>query len=103
MTDSDEPVGSLAEETVRLVAAMMGADRSPSAPKVGEPDADGSSADEATGRHSCPHGWCPLCQVVDYVQEHPEAVAQVVTAGMEFLKVVRDAVEKATGPQQDAP
>ena len=95
MPESDEPVGTLAEEAAKLVAAMI----SPGAPRNVEIDADAAEA-AASGDHRCPHGWCPLCQVVEYVQDHPEIVAEVVLAGAEFLKVVRDAVDVFTANQR---
>ncbi|WP_229053567.1 hypothetical protein [Aeromicrobium sp. Leaf350] len=90
MPDSEEPVGSLAEEAARLFAAVV---------TGGEPASDAASASS----HACPHGWCPFCQAADYLQEHPEVVAQVLVAGAELLKVVRDAVEKATGSREEQP
>jgi len=96
--DSDEPVGSLAEESARLLAALMTGGGAGNPANTGGPDG-------GDGAHACPHGWCPLCQVADYLTEHPEIVAQVLVAGAELLKVVRDAVEKATrgdGPADGA-
>ena len=105
-----EPVGSLAEEAARLVAAMMtggGAGNGPAArgsqgaEGAGDHDGANDGTGGGSGSHSCPHGWCPLCQAVEYVQDHPEVVTQVLVAGAEFLKVVRDAVEKVTGSHEE--
>lgn len=92
MPDAEEPVGSLAEEAARLLAAVVTGGRA----DVGTEDAS-TVADEGTSSHRCTHGWCPLCQAADYVQDHPEVVTQVLVAGAELLKVVRDAVEKTAG------
>ncbi len=91
MPDAHEPVGTLAEEAARLLAAVVAGSRG----DVGteEPTASGSGA----ATHACTHGWCPLCQAADYLQEHPEVVTQVLVAGAELIKVVRDAVEKTAG------
>ncbi|MEG9225582.1 hypothetical protein [Aeromicrobium sp. Sec7.5] len=92
MPDAEEPVGTLAEEAARLLAAVVSGGRS----DVSEDDSVPGPDDSATS-HRCTHGWCPLCQAADYVQEHPEVVTQVLVAGAELLKVVRDAVEKTAG------
>lgn len=92
MPDAEEPVGTLAEEAARLLAAVVAGGRN----DVGT-DAAADTAGDGTTRHACTHGWCPLCQAADYLQEHPEVVTQVLVAGAELLKVVRDAVDKATG------
>ncbi len=89
MADAEEPVGTLAEEAARLLAAVVSGGRS----DIGADD----PAAEASPSHACTHGWCPLCQAADYLQEHPEVVTQVLVAGAELLKVVRDAVEKTAG------
>ena len=91
MPDEHEPVGTLAEEDARLLAAVVAGNRG----DVGTDEATASGAGAAT--HACTHGWCPLCQAADYLQEHPEVVTQVLVAGAELIKVVRDAVEKTTG------
>lgn len=92
MPDAEEPVGTLAEEAARLLAAVVTGGRT----DLGAEDTS-TVADDSTSPHRCTHGWCPLCQAADYVQEHPEVVAQVLVAGAELLKVVRDAVEKTAG------
>lgn len=92
MPDAEEPVGTLAEEAARLLAAVVAGGRSDVG--TGEAAADSS---EGGATHACTHGWCPLCQAADYLQEHPEVVTQVLVAGAELIKVVRDAVDKATG------
>lgn len=96
MPDAHEPVGTLAEEAARLLAAVLSG--SPSEAGSDEAGSDEPAAsDDASSTHGCPHGWCPLCQAADYLQEHPEVVSQVLVAGAELVKVVRDAVDQAGG------
>ncbi|MFT4188449.1 MAG: hypothetical protein QM621_07680 [Aeromicrobium sp.] len=90
MTEPDEPVGSLGEEAAKLVAALL----------TGRPDADATMPESmadlgGSTDHGCPHGWCPLCRVADYLIDHPEIVAQVVEAGAHLFTVVREAVDNA--------
>ena len=75
---ADDPdVGSLAEETLKLLAAL----------------GSGEGSEHAAG--SCPHGWCPLCRVVEYLMASPElmedataAIAKVTSGLMELVKVL---------------
>ena len=41
----------------------------------------------------CPHGWCPLCHVVELVQDHPEVASAVLDSAMVFARSVRDAFD----------
>ena len=77
----DNHVGSLAEETMRLFAAL------------GSSQGAGDSAEHA--ETSCPHGWCPVCKVFEFVTSNPdvvdeasEALAKVTGAVMELIKVL---------------
>lgn len=73
---SDDPqVGSLAEETLKLLSALGAANESK--------------------ENSCPHGWCPLCGLVEHLSNSPElldgateALAKVTTGLMELLKTL---------------
>ena len=85
-----ESVGSLAQETARLLHAL--------ASEARRPPADGEPAD-APG-HVCTTGWCPICQVVGYVHDHPEVVEQVADAAMEFGRTVRDVLARALPPDE---
>jgi hypothetical protein len=78
-------VGSLAQETARLLHALASDARR--APAEGEP------ADVAT--HVCTTGWCPICQVVGFVHENPDVVEQVTDAAAELARTVRDMLERA--------
>jgi hypothetical protein len=53
--------------------------------------------------HVCTTGWCPICQVVGYVQDHPELVEQVTEtvtdAAIQVGRVVRDFLDKTIPPE----
>ena len=83
-----EAVGSLAQETARLLHAL--ADEARRTPTNDE-SADGAG-------HVCTTGWCPICQVVGYVHENPEVVEQVTDAAVQFGRTVRDALERTLSP-----
>ena len=85
-----ESVGSLAQETARLLHAL--------ASEARRPAADGEAAD--VQGHVCTTGWCPICQVVGYVHDHPEVVEQVADAAMEFGRTVRDVLARALPPDE---
>jgi hypothetical protein len=83
-----EAVGSLAQETARLLHAL--------ASEARRPTAEGS---EAVGdEHVCTTGWCPICQVVGYVHDHPEVVEQVTDAAVQFGRTLRDVLERTMPP-----
>ncbi len=62
-----------------------------------------SSGSEATSGepHVCTASWCPVCQVVGFVRDNPEALAQVSTAAASLAKSLRDLVDSAV-PRADA-
>ena len=82
--DGQESVGSLAQETAKLLHAL--------AAEARRPAADGEAADAG---HVCSTGWCPICQVVGYVHDHPEVVEQVTDAAVEFGRSLREMLERA--------
>lgn len=83
--DEQEPVGSLAQETARLLHALAAeARRSP---------IEGGTDDNMS--HVCTTGWCPICQVVGFVHDHPEVVEQVTDAAVELGRTVRDMLERS--------
>jgi hypothetical protein len=84
-----ESVGSLAQETARLLHALAAEARRPAAD------------DQAgLGEHVCTTGWCPICQVVGYVHEHPEVVEQVTDAAAQLGRAVREMLERAVPPDR---
>ena len=87
--DGQEGVGSLAQETAKLLHAL--------AAEARRPAADGEPAD---GGHVCTTGWCPVCQVVGYVHDHPEVVEQVTDAAVEFGRSLREMLERAVPPDR---
>jgi hypothetical protein len=88
-----EPVGSLAEETARLLHAL--------AAEARRPAADGTAAEGTAGEHVCTTGWCPICQVVGFVQDHPEVVEQVTDAAVQFGRSVREMLERTLPPTDE--
>jgi hypothetical protein len=87
--DGQESVGSFAQETAKLLHAL--------AAEARRPAADGEPAD---GGHVCTTGWCPVCQVVGYVHDHPEVVEQVTDAAVEFGRSLRETFERAVPPDR---
>ena len=89
MTDP-ESVGSLGEEAVRLLRAF--------AETSGRPE-PGTPA-ESSGRpeHVCTTSWCPVCQVVGFVREHPEVVEQVADSAIQMVRSVRDVLLDQASP-----
>jgi hypothetical protein len=87
VTESDA-VGSVAEEAVKLLRAL-GAQQQP-----------GAATDEPA-EHVCTATWCPLCQVVGFVKDNPEAVAQVTSAAAVLTRALRDIVDAALTPQEE--
>jgi hypothetical protein len=87
----EENVGSLAQETARLLSALAAETRRSSAE-------DGTAHIEG---HVCTTGWCPICQVVGYVHDHPEVVEQVTDAAVQFGRSVRDVLERTVPPSTD--
>lgn len=86
-----EAVGSLGRELAELLRTLGSQAR--------EAGASGPTFDEVIepGRpHTndrCPHGWCPLCSVVELVQDHPEVASAVLDSAVAFARSVRDAFD----------
>jgi len=76
-----EPVGSIAEEAFKLFRA------------VAPPAADGAAG------HVCSTTWCPVCQVVGFVREHPEAIASVTQSASALARSLRELVDTALTSQ----
>lgn len=75
---TDEPVGSLAEEAAKLFGALNDAQR-------------------AEGGHSaerCPHTWCPVCHIAEYLHDHPELIRQVTDSAAAFMASVREVLDQ---------
>jgi hypothetical protein len=79
----NEPVGSVAEEAFKLFRAMA------------------PPATDASSGHVCSTSWCPVCQVVGFVRDHPEAVASVTASATVFARSLRDLLDTALAPQEE--
>ena len=104
MAEPDEAIGSLGQETIKLLRAIA-------AERLRTPDGSAGVTDLAdeTGTpvestHVCTTGWCPICQVVGYVQDHPELVEEVTEtvtdAAIQIGRVVRDFLDKTMPPER---
>lgn len=80
-----EPVGSVAEEAFKLFRAM----------------ASPSSGDAGTSDHVCSTSWCPVCQVVGFVRNNPDAIASVTASAADLARSLRDLVDTALAPQEE--
>lgn len=78
-----DPVGSAAEEAVKLLRALA----------TGAREAAHAEAVEDAGSHTCPNGWCPVCRVADWVHENPEVVDNLTDAAVGFARSVRDVLD----------
>lgn len=104
MAEAEEPIGSLAQETAKLLRAIA-AERLKVVDENAEPaprvDAVGGH-EPAAGEHICTTGWCPICQVVGYIQDHPELVEQVTDtvtdAALQIGRALRDFLDKTMPP-----
>ena len=103
-SSGDDPIGSLGQETIKLIRAIA-AERlraQDGTTDLTDPMADAATPVEST--HVCTTGWCPICQVVGYVQDHPELVEQVTDtvtdAAIQIGRVVRDFLDKTMPPEK---
>jgi hypothetical protein len=81
-----EPVGSITEEAFKLFRAMNSAGRT-----------DG----DETSSHVCSTSWCPVCQVVGFVHDNPEALAQVSQSAASLARSLRDLLDAALTPEEN--
>jgi hypothetical protein len=100
VAEAEEPVGSLAQEAAKLFRAIA-AERL----KLVEDDAATHQASgEPAGEHVCTTGWCPICQVVGYLEDHPEMVEQVTDtvtdAALQIGRALRDFLDKTMPPEE---
>ena len=78
MADSRDAVGSVAEEAMKLVYALT---------------ANGPGEEKA--EHVCTNTWCPLCQMVNYVREHPDEIEKVTQSAADLARSVLHLIEQA--------
>ena len=64
-------------------------------PRVPAPVADDGST------HVCTTAWCPVCQVVGFVRDHPEAIASVTHSAAQLARSLKDLVDTALAPQEE--
>jgi hypothetical protein len=94
----DETIGSLGQETIKLLRAIA-------AERMRTQDVANGASDLTTEpTHVCTTGWCPICQVVGYIEDHPELVEQVTEtvadAAVQVGRVVRDFLDKTIPPEK---
>ncbi len=89
---ADDEVGSLGQETLKLLRAL--------AVEGQHHDPPGAGHDPGSS-HVCTTTWCPVCQVVGYVKANPDVVDEVAQAAVHLARTVRDAVDAAL--RHDAP
>jgi hypothetical protein len=93
----------LAQETVKLLRALA-AERMRATGEETPVDAGHAATAPAPGEHVCTTGWCPICQVVGYVHDHPEMVEQVTEtitdAAVQMGRAVREFLDKTLPPER---
>lgn len=92
-----EPVGSVAQEAFKLFRAVA----SPLAGGAGEARTDDPNPEHAAGSdHVCTTSWCPVCQVVGFVRDNPDAIASVTRSATDLARSLRDLVDAALAPEE---
>ncbi len=81
---ASDRVGSVAEEAFKLFRAM-----------AAQPQASG----DAREAHVCTTGWCPVCHVVGFVRDNPEALAKVSDSAAQLTRSLRDLIDTALTPR----
>ncbi|AXT84708.1 hypothetical protein C6I20_05545 [Aeromicrobium sp. A1-2] len=84
-SSSTEPVGSIAEEAFKLFRAM-----------TASPQPDAGTSD---GGHVCTATWCPVCQVVGFVHDNPDALAKVSESAAVLTRSLRELIDTALNPR----
>lgn len=82
---ADDEVGSLGRELTELFRTMSSA--------AAEERSEHTSEQAHAVGQRCPHGWCPVCGVVEVVQDNPELLGHVLDAATTFARAVRDVME----------
>jgi hypothetical protein len=89
-----EPVGSVAQEAFKLFRAVTSQD-------AGGPTGDAHAPHaQPSPDHACSTSWCPVCQVVDFVRDNPDAIASVTRSATDLARSLRDLVETALTPEE---
>lgn len=82
MAEHQDAIGSVAEEAMKLIYAL--------------------STNGESEEHRCTNAWCPLCQVVNYVRDNPEAIERVTQSAATLARSVRDLIEQAVPAKGEA-
>jgi hypothetical protein len=90
----EDEVGSLGQETLKLLRALAVDTGSVAGALRDDPDPDAEA--RSGSQHVCTTSWCPVCQVVGFVKDNPEVVEEVALAALHLARTVRDAFEAAT-------
>ncbi|MFC5679044.1 hypothetical protein [Aeromicrobium endophyticum] len=90
-----EPVGSVAQEAFKLFRAVTS-----QADAGSQPAGDHTTGDQASHDHTCSTSWCPVCQVVGFVRDNPDAIASVTRSATDLARSLRDLVETALTPEE---
>ena len=106
LMQGSERVGSVAEEAFKLFVALSsrgsGSQKSGTQGSAGRHSsaAPSASADGDATPHVCSASWCPVCQVVGFVKDNPEALAQVSRSAAQLTTSLRDLLQGAMTPQE---
>ena len=103
-SSGDDAIGSLGQETIKLLRAIAAERLRAQDGNTDLTDLTGEPGTPVETTHVCTTGWCPICQVVGYVQDHPELVEQVTEtvtdAAVQIGRVVRDFLDKTMPPEK---
>jgi hypothetical protein len=92
-----EPVGSVAQEAFKLFRAVSTQGLGGSS---GDEHASHAPHDQSAPDHACSTSWCPVCQVVGFVRDNPDAIASVTRSATDLARSLRDLVETALTPEE---
>ena len=99
-----DAIGSLGQETIKLLRAIAAERLRTQDGSTDLTDLTDETGTHVESTHVCTTGWCPICQVVGYVQDHPEMVDQVTEtvtdAAIQIGRVIRDFLDKTMPPEK---
>lgn len=100
---TQEPVGSLAEEAIKLFAALTASQQPESAAQSAQAQDCAqyeTTVHETTGQR-CPHPWCPVCQLTEYVQDNPELIEHVTESAASLFASVRYLLDHISAKEEE--
>jgi hypothetical protein len=71
------------------------------APRTASEGADATVDGNEAGTHVCTATWCPVCQLVGFVHNNPDAVAQVSQSAATLARSLRDLFDAALTPEEE--